>query len=205
MKWTWNPRTREYRNEDGRTIGEGDMPAIRDEFVTKSEGLGKDYAARIADGSMSVGTFEREMRATLKSMHMAQYTLGRGGRSQMGPADYGRVGRLLRDQYGHLNDFARDIADGTQTEGQIGQRAQNFMGSSRQSYERGKAFNRGIDLPAYPGDGGTECHGNCKCSWDIQETPDEWHAHWTLGGGEHCNGCLGRQALYSPFVMGKPQ
>ena len=55
-------------------------------------------------------------------------------------------------------------------------------------------------MPCYPGDGGTECLSNCRCSWDITQTETAIEATWEVNA-EACPGCVARGERYSPYVV----
>ena len=62
----------------------------------------------------------------------------------------------------------------------------------------------GLDLPVHPGDGGTPCHGKCRCHWEIEEDDVEWRAYWRTGAvGKICPGCAQRASEYAPYVQTK--
>jgi len=119
---------------------------------------------------------------------------------------------MLREQYRWLDDFARLVADGALSEGQIRSRAAMYVNSAREAFERGLARAWGIpenELPAHPGDGSTICLTNCACNWQHEEVLDTedmligWDSTWELGPvkTKHCEDCLGRAQKWNPFEI----
>lgn len=144
------------------------------------------------------------MREALRDTYSAAYMAGRGGRNAMTPSDWGKLGAMLKEQYKFLNDFAAEVAAGQLSEQQIAARAALYFNSATQATERGRSAARGLTLPAYPGDGSTECRSNCKCRLDIEETSTEWRVYWRLGAAEkHCTTCPERAATWAPLVVPK--
>jgi hypothetical protein len=111
----------------------------------------------------------------------------------MTPADYGRAGQIIREQYGYLKGFAGDIASGKQRlDGTLGVRAKLYSQAGRESFYRSKQANLqpGIDMvrsikhardscrdceylngkwfkvgdPAYMLPGRRQCNKNCRCT-----------------------------------------
>ena len=124
----------------------------------------------------------------------------------MTQANYGELGGLLKAQYKWLNNFASEIADGTQSLAQIKARSGLYIASATNAFERGKAASYGMPkLSQYPGDGKTECLRQCKCHLQIEETATVWQVHWKLGPvrTEHCGDCLGLAAEWAPLVIKK--
>jgi hypothetical protein len=110
----------------------------------------------------------------------------------------------VQGQYVYLRGFAESIQAGDVTAGQIAARTSLYLAAAEGSYAYGKAASYdALDLPGMPGDGGTPCLVRCLCSWQIEESDDEYRATWQLDGGEHCPGCEERAARWAPFVQPK--
>ncbi len=101
--------------------------------------------------------------------------------------------------------MAEDAAAGKMSAKQMGARAEMYLDGSTQAFERGKAasYSRDLDLPAYPGDGSTECLSRCRCHWSVADYEDRWEATWVLGDADHCDDCARRAGEWSPFVVNK--
>lgn len=199
--WRYDEKARRYRDpKTGRFVGRAKMLALRDTFVEAAKETVGQLAAKVAQP----GWIE-SMREQLKQVYIDQYCLGRGGRNAMTPSDWGRVGNMLKEQYRYLNNFAGDIAAGKLSEAQIAARAKLYMQSSSQAFEKGKTYGMGLPpLPAWPGDGQSECLVACRCAWDVQEWPNEYRAFWRLGPAEeHCPTCLERSQNWSPYRIPK--
>jgi hypothetical protein len=202
--WVWSESARRYRNpRTGQFIGQTQMLALRDTYVAAQEQSAANLAQRVVQGDMPLESWHGMMRADVKDSFISQYVLGHGGRGSMTQADWGRVGAVLKAQYRYLDGFAQAIADGQLSEAQIANRAAMYHGSSVAAYERGSALGRGMpDLPAYPGDGSTRCHSNCRCHWDVREVEGGWDAHWILDpGAENCPDCQRRSVEWAPYEV----
>lgn len=205
-RFTWLTDRKRYRDEDsGRLITDRRMRRMRDRYIASIKTDARGLADGLDDGSLTVGEWERRMRALVKDAHGAEYVFGRGGRNVMTQRDWGRLGRALRTQYQYLNGFAREIADGTLSAAKIRARAALYIASATQAYERGReqAHPR-LRLPAHPADGSTACLANCRCHWQIRETKREYRATWVVNrDAEHCADCLDRAERWAPFVQAK--
>lgn len=143
------------------------------------------------DGNITVMQWQTAVASELKDAHLAQAMFAKGGRANMRPADFGRVGGVLRDEFRFLDGFAQDIADGRQSRAQALARIKQYGKATQQSYWREWALDTEgeiywrlhpaehcqdcIDLannspytadtlPTYPGAGETQCRGNCNCT-----------------------------------------
>jgi hypothetical protein len=202
--WLWSTAAHRYRNtRTGRFLGPTEMVSLRDVYLdSKKIGAG-DLTVRLANGEMDVAQWQRIMRNDVKNSYIDQYVLGHGGRGTMTQADWGRIGAMVKEQYRYLDGFARAVADDTLSEAQIRTRAGMYHDSSVQAYERGHSQMMGVPtLPAYPGDGSTACHSNCRCHWDIREVNGGWDCYWVvMGGGEMCEDCAQRGDEWSPYEV----
>jgi hypothetical protein len=163
----------------------------------------KSLASALADGRIDLPGWQSGMRAVSKDTAMAEYLFGRGGINVMTPADYGRVGALVKEQYTFLQGFAQDIADGKLSEAQVEARAAMYAhaGVTAHSIGQEAAYGGRLQLPAHPGTG--ECLTRCRCHWRIQEGPEAWICTWVRTSGESCATCIDRAAQYAPFVQSK--
>lgn len=96
-------------------------------------------AERVASGGMTPQQFKAAMREEIKRAYLLQYELAVGGKAQMTQADYGRLGAMLKKQYGtgkFLDGFIDDIRDGNKSAAYIRNRAALYIRSSRQAYHR---------------------------------------------------------------------
>lgn len=158
-KWVWLPGAkRYYNNETHRFASFAQVDQWARETLRVSTAATDTLAQMVADQRLNVADWQRQMKQVIKSEHIVKYVSAHGGLETMTQSDWGRVGATIRKQYGFLRGFAQEIADGTLTEAQIRARAAMYVRSSRDAFERGMANAQGApDLPAYPGDGSTEC------------------------------------------------
>jgi hypothetical protein len=198
--WTYNPETNIY-TRGNRGITPTRIIEARNTFVAKTVTSSDALAVRLTTGEITVQQWVTQMRDLLRSTYSAEYMLGRGGLDAMTQADYGRLGAMLKEQYGYLDRFASDIAAGKLSPAQIQMRARMYIDGATQAHERAAGAARGLVLPAYPGDGTTQCRANCKCSWDIQKTANAWICRWRLNKAEHCPDCMTRAAQWNPLII----
>jgi len=171
--------------------------AIKDITKAASDelaGLTRDlYAGRI-----TLPQWEVSAAQTIKDAHVSFGVLGAGGTDAMTPGLYGKIGGNLADEYKFLNTFAEKIAAGDMTEAQATAYIQQYGGASQQAYwnsirETAEPVENN-DLPlltSSPGDGSTQCRGNCNCQIVVHI---DGSADVVLGAGESCPDCIARAA-----------
>lgn len=189
----------------GRAISKTVFNSWRDETIRYQQQAAKDLTSKVMSGEINLQRWERDLRQIIKDTHGMLYAAGKGGYNNMTPADWGRVGAEVKQQYAYLSNFRNDIASGRLTVGQAMTRAGMYPGSANQAWEKARTANifDPRKLPAYPGDGTTICRTNCRCSWEIKEIETGWLAYWRLGYAEHCPDCVQRAGQWSPITIMK--
>jgi hypothetical protein len=207
-----------YRDsKSGRFVPDDTVRGYVDRIAQSGQASSDVYAQLVSEGTISPREFGKRMRTDVKTAHLQQYILGRGGRDNMEPSDWGRVGRVLRDEYGLLDGFVADIESGALSQAQIAARASLYFDSARQSFENGNGAAYGFDprlLPSVPGDDHQTCHGGCRCHWRYEKVFDlkgkliAVNAFWEVDfTAEHCaptattRGCIQNAQDYNPFVI----
>lgn len=216
--WLWDPRLSGgkggYRltragaeatgQRAGTVIGYARMLSLRETYLERQRERTDALAAQLFAGEMTIQEWVLAMREAIKETYITQYVLASGGRGQLGPTDWGRLGGLLRVQYGFLQRFAQDIVEGRYSSLEaIQNRAGMYLSSSRQAFERAEAARRGLSLPAYPGDGTSDCKTNCHCHWDFVEEVERWLCTWVRTVKDSCVTCVERAGRWAPYIIEK--
>jgi hypothetical protein len=146
-------------------------------------------------GVLGVTQWHNDLAQLLLVGHTAAYLEGRGA-DALTPGARRLIAEIVGDQVRYLNGFAEQVDAAGWNDARDRARAALYAGSLKQAFWRGATF--GLDLPYYPGDGSSECLGNCGCRWRVvwidQEDLDA-DCFWELGGPErHCTTCPQRAA-----------
>lgn len=168
--------------------------------------LGAGALARaVASGAITPAQFEAGMRELVEDLHVAAYAAGRSGDWEaIRPEEWRRVERVLEQQFAFLRGFrdaVRDAPEADRSEAQITQRSRLYGAASRQSFVRAELAAVGLtcELPAYPGDGTTDCLVNCVCAWSVRTLSKgrgDYDVSWRLGAAEHCRQCRKRARVW---------
>lgn len=148
----------------------------------------------LRNGAINIADWQTAMREQIKNAHINAIAESVGGYQNMTPADYGRAGQIIREQYGYLRDFADEIVSGKQRlDGTLNRRAKMYVDAARESYY--KSINAKVQAggithicsvlnpadhcqecialdgrwyeindPTYNPPGNRICRKNCKCS-----------------------------------------
>jgi hypothetical protein len=163
--YTWNDRTNRYHGPDGRIVSRAQVRQAIDDALVRSRADARDVSQRLQRGEISLADWQTQMRTHVKNIHIGSAEAARGGSAEMSPADYGRVGRELRDQYTYLDRFAADIEAGeTPLDGRFLTRVDLYSEAGRGTFHAIEKYDMGRD-------GMTE-------------------ARRVLGAADHCDGCI---------------
>lgn len=186
---------------------------MADHLMQVFEAQNEALIIRVLKGQMSVADWQIEMRERLRRQNMLMLIAGAGGnKADVRADDWLKLGSELKSQYKYLEGFARDLADGTPgaLSHAVG-RAKMYARSTRASFWRQASP---VDLPAYPGDGSSECLTNCLCEWDLEyETDAEGNvtavlATWSMSDDPevvHCDTCPERAREWNPLRIPVPK
>lgn len=174
---------------------------MRDKLIQNAKPLSDALSARLTAGEITLQQWQNQMRGLIKDVYLNEYMLSKGGVNMMTQADYGRIGGILNEQFRWLDNLSAELQAGKVTPGQLTTRARMYIESASEAFERAKAAASGLQLPAYPGDGQTQCRTNCKCYWDIQETEFTYECYWRLGVAEHCDDCIYNSSQWNPLTI----
>lgn len=134
--YTFSDRTGRYRGPDGRFIRQREIRAGVDRMINDSGVRIKALAESLRARAINVGEWEARMRAEISALHVAAATAAKGGRDQMSQADYGRVGRLVRDQFDFLRARVDAIVSGKQSmDATLSARAMLYAEAARPTHE----------------------------------------------------------------------
>lgn len=160
-----------------------------------------NLAEQLADESISVDAWEEAMQREIKRLHLNASVTGRSGDwSQLDQRDVSDMNETVRDQMRYLRRWRNELADpGREVNAsQVRNRSRLYGQASSQTFEKSHDAEKGVPsgiLPAYPGDGTTNCLTNCKCRWSfrvIRKDEGDFDASWRLGASEHCQTCRDR-------------
>jgi hypothetical protein len=202
--WYWDDSVSQYRDPvTGRFVGISQMQDLRNEYIERQKEISASLAQSYRTGEISIYQLENSIKDLIKNTYIDLYAMGAGGRNNLSQRDWGRIGAMLKEQYGqngYLRGFMEQIAAGNLSEAQIAARLNMYINSANEALWKALTRDLGFDLPAYPGDGSTECLTNCRCEWDIREVLEGYDCYWIVDHeAENCDDCLGRGSDWAPW------
>ena len=143
--FTYDAASGRYRAEGGRFVPDAQVRAAVDAVADASSERMAALAQRLRAGSMPLAEFQAGMMAEVRVAHLANGIAAYGGVDQLSQANYGFMGRLIRDEYARVRTFAADIAEGRQPlDGRLDNRAKMYGAQSRQTFSAVTARERAL-------------------------------------------------------------
>ena len=190
-----NTAQRWFDTASGKFVSEVAVTAEMRLHQTATYNVLDNVTRQLYAGQLSLEQWQLVVAAELKDAHLAQAMFAVGGQRNMTQANYGRVGGTLANEYRFLNQFAIDIQSGAVSEAQAIARIRQYGNATQQSYWReyklvseivywnlnpaehcgdcltlaGGSPYKPQDLAQVPGDGNTQCRGNCHCTLSREE------------------------------------
>ncbi|KKM03780.1 hypothetical protein LCGC14_1771000 [marine sediment metagenome] len=135
-QYLWNERAAQYTNrKTGRFVSRQAIRDQLDKVIGASSQVMRAVSQQLRDGDIGLAEWQLEMMQQIKTTHLAGAAMQRGGWQQMTQADFGRVGQIVRNEYGFLRNFAEQIASGEQKlDGTLARRAGLYGQQGRPTY-----------------------------------------------------------------------
>lgn len=175
------------------------MPQELDDLIAMVIERIDELTSELRDSAfVSIDRWQADMANVLVSAHLAAWEIGTG----RPPDDQERkiLAQIIGDQIDYLNAFADEIDLDRWTK-RYEARARLYAGALKHTYWR--ALSGSFVLPAYPGDGSTECRTNCRCEWRIEDRGAWVDAYWVRHASDSCRTCIERESIWSPLLVWK--
>lgn len=149
----WNPDLRHgaggYIAPNGRAVSDVAVRGAIDDYLDNKAAQIRSLALQLQNREISVGQWQKRMEQEIANVHLANLAASKGGWSQLTPADYGRVGQLVKQELGGLKKWSKDgkqkggglralaadIEAGLPLDGRFLNRAQMYAQAGRHTYE----------------------------------------------------------------------
>lgn len=134
MLITYDEKSARYRDERGRFVSEKQVRATVEKTVSTLEDNLRGLARNLHAGKINLAEFQIQAAEKIKSAHIVATAIGKGGREQLTPSDWGKLGSTIREQYKFLNNFVREIEAGRLSPAQIEHRASLYAKAPRSNF-----------------------------------------------------------------------
>lgn len=179
-RYQWNAKASRYVDRrDGRFVPRAKIRAAIDRAIRAENKRMVTLAEQMRSREIGVNEWQTGMRRNIKNVHLYSAAAARGGWAQMTPADYGRVGGQVADQFRYLDKFVGQVDKGLKLDGRFISRVELYSEASRTTYEatltREMEEHNGMTEEKnilHPADHCQECLGLADLGWvPIGSTP----------------------------------
>lgn len=110
---TYNKSTGQYRNTaTGRFVSPRVIREAVNALVEDTRQHLRALSQQYMDGKLDAGAWQEAVKQRLRASHTLAAGVAMGGKANMTPRDWGRVGALTKEQYKYLSRFAEELAAG---------------------------------------------------------------------------------------------
>jgi hypothetical protein len=136
LGYVHDARSFSYRNAaSGRYVSDREVRRALDGALSANADRMRGLADALRERRISLAEWQTQMMREIKNVHLWGAAASRGGWAQMTPADYGRAGQRIREQYAFLRARAEAIATGAQAlDGSLNARAAMYAHAGRATY-----------------------------------------------------------------------
>lgn len=189
----------------GEPIDEQDINA---EILALIDAAGTEAASLTEDlysGILILAAWQAATALLLKDAHLAMAALATGGFARWNQDRTDQTQTILDNEMGFFENFAQDVVQGLSAAMAIN-RIRQYTSAAQQSYwgawsdelraqDEAVGGNPLTPLPRVPGDGSTDCRGNCKCFLSYRTNVAGYtEVDWNLTAEESCSTCLDMEA-----------
>ncbi len=149
-EYRWNQAAGRYISSNGRFVGQQiirtELDKAIDNVTDRLVSLSRDFRNGVIDGR----TWQIQSMSLIKETHLLGAALEKGGWNQLTQSDFGRVGQIIRGEYGYYNNLIKQLESGQQKlDGTLDSRMRLYGQAGRDTYhvfEREDRFAQGYDL-----------------------------------------------------------
>lgn len=135
--------TGQYRDlGSGQFVRRSDVLKLVDQETQRTKIRLQANTRLLISGKIDLPEWETRMAQSLKDSSLRIAALGSGGKDGMSQRHYGTIGRQLRDQYEHLDGFARALAGGKLTPNQALYRAGLYADSVKVAFHKAEKLTK---------------------------------------------------------------
>ena len=161
-RYEWDDAAGRYRGAGGRFVPRAEVRREIERGIAATRTRATRLAAQLQSRAITLDAWVAGMRDVVRDTHWGNLAAAKGGWAQLTPADYGRAGRAIRDQFGYLEGFADQIERGLPLDGRFLRRAAMYADAGRATYtraERAEMTARGFDEERNIRYAGDSCDG----------------------------------------------
>ena len=145
--YRWNQAAGRYISSNGQfvsgTVIRSELDKVLDKITENSLLLTDQYRQGLIDGR----SWQIQIMQNIKQVHLISGAMEKGGWAQLSQSDFGRIGSLIKREYGWFNGLIKQLESGEQKlNGTLNNRIRLYMQAGRATFhvlEREDEFIKG--------------------------------------------------------------
>lgn len=134
-KLRWDPERLKFIYGNGKEVKAEDVRRFIDRMVEITGGRLTALGEALLRGDLRVTRWQTLAAKEIKMVHVASFTIGKGGQSQMKPKDEKSLAKILKFQLGKLKDFATGMPSKNERDGRVPSRLEMYGRAAVGTYE----------------------------------------------------------------------
>lgn len=131
----WNPETRRYVNDRGRTLSSREVRKEVERYVEEEERKAETEAHKLRIGLIAATAFFLYMETRIEAWHKVAGAIAYGGQTQMDQERWARIERIVESEKAYLAGFAGEVAAATELTEAVENRAGMYANAAYSTYE----------------------------------------------------------------------
>lgn len=132
----WNEGAGRFRDSRGRFLPAERVRRIIDATLQSHTRAVQELTEQFRNRAVSLQEWERRMRVEIKNIHIYSALAAKGGKAQLTPQDYGRLGAVVKRQYRFLERLSNELSTGKQApDGTLVNRSRLYAQAGRGTLE----------------------------------------------------------------------
>jgi hypothetical protein len=130
----WDARVLRYRDSAGRFVRRTTVNEAFNEALIKAASDIRGVGDQLQGAQTTLRAFQLEVEQNIKNVHIGSAVLARGGWEQMTPADWGKVGNIIKQELQYFRRFVGQLGDGLPINGRFFQRLEAYITAGRETF-----------------------------------------------------------------------
>jgi hypothetical protein len=133
----WDAARSRYRDPRGRFVAWGDVEADLRRGLDAAEGKVREITQALREGRTPLAVWQRQMQAHVRSVHVVQAAIARGGIPRLTADDTARIRATIKRELTFLDARAAKVASGVQRlDGLLTERAKMYVRAGRETWHQ---------------------------------------------------------------------
>jgi hypothetical protein len=134
MAFTWDDRTAQYRDNNGRFVSRSVVLGDLDSYIEGQKTKLRSLSSRLESRKITIDKFQKDFIRIMKNGHATTTMMGGGGRNRLDAKSLKTIQQNMKDLPSRIEAMGKDLAQGKLSAKQLQARMDNYGESIRLSF-----------------------------------------------------------------------